>query len=46
MAIFQSFQVFVSFIFDKLAPPWIYVSKDVLNLYFNPYQCIKQSQKS
>ena len=33
--IFQSFYLFVSFVFDKLAPPhpWIYVSKDVLNHY-------------
>ena len=29
--IFQSFDLFVSFIFDKLAIPWTYVSKDVLN---------------
>ena len=34
LTIFQSFQLFVSFIFDKLAPsPRIYVSKDVLNYY-------------
>ena len=33
--IFESFHLFVSFIFDKLAPspPLIYVSKDVLNHY-------------
>ena len=36
--IFQSFHLFVGFIFDKLAPlppppPLIYVSKDVLNHY-------------
>ena len=31
--IFQSFHLFVSFIFDKLAPSWIYVSKDVSNHY-------------
>ena len=34
LTIFQSFHLFVSFVFDKLAPPsWIYVSKDVLNHY-------------
>ena len=34
LTIFQSFYLFVSFVFDKLAPPpWIYVSKDVLNHY-------------
>ena len=32
--IFQSFHLFIGFIFDKLAPfPWTYVSKDVLNHY-------------
>ena len=31
--IFQSFYLFVSFIFDKLAPLWKCVSKDVLNHY-------------
>ena len=31
--IFQSFHLFVGFIFDKLAPPLRYVSKDVLNHY-------------
>ena len=32
--IFQSFHLFVGFIFDKLASsPWTYVSKDVLNHY-------------
>ena len=30
---FQSFHLFVSFVFDKLPPPWIYVSKDVLDYY-------------
>ena len=30
---FQSFYLFVSFIFNKLAPPQTYVSKDVLNHY-------------
>ena len=45
LAIFQSFHVFVSFIFDKLAPPGKYVSKDALNYYLNPFQSIKQSQK-
>ena len=33
LTIFQSFHLFVSFIFDKLAPPQTYVSKDVLNHY-------------
>ena len=33
LTIFQSFHLFVSFVFDKLAPPKIYVSKDVLNHY-------------
>ena len=33
LTIFQSFHLFVGFIFDKLAPPWTYVSKDVLNHY-------------
>ena len=33
LTIFQSFHLFVSFVFDKLAHPWIYVSKDVLNHY-------------
>ena len=31
LIIFQSFHWFVTFIFDKLATPWIYVSKDALN---------------
>ena len=31
LGIFRSFHSFVTFIFDKLAPPWIYVSKDALN---------------
>ena len=33
VTIFQSFYLFVGFIFDKLAPPGTYVSKDVLNHY-------------
>ena len=36
LTIFQSFHLFVSFIFDKLPPPpppGIYVLKDVLNHY-------------
>ena len=46
LTIFQSFHLFVSFIFDKLAPPpRIYVSKDVLDHYFSPLQFIKHSQK-
>ena len=45
LAFFQSFHVFVIFIFDKLAPSWIYVSKDALNYYLNPFHNLKQSQK-
>ena len=46
LAIFQSCHVFVTFIFDKLPPlPRIHLLKGVLNHYFNPLQCIKQSQK-
>ena len=38
LAIFQSFHLFVSFIFDKLDPhPRIYVSKDVSNHYLVHY---------
>ena len=33
LTILQSFHLFVSFIFNKLAPPLTYVSKDVLNHY-------------
>ena len=33
LTIFQNFYLFFSFIFEKLDPPWIYVSKDVLNHY-------------
>ena len=33
LTILQSFYLFVSFIFNKLAPPHIYASKDVLNHY-------------
>ena len=49
LTIFESFHLFVGFIFDKLPPlPRIYALKDVLNHYlvFSPLQCIKQSQKS
>ena len=45
LAIFQTFHVFVSFVFEKLVPPRKHVSKNVSNHYFNPLQCIKQSQK-
>ena len=31
LCIFQSFYWFVTFIFDKVAPPWIHVSKDAIN---------------
>ena len=31
LGIFQNFYWFVTLIFDKLAPPWIYVLKDALN---------------
>ena len=33
LTIFESFHLFVGFIFDKLPPPWTYVSKNVLNHY-------------
>ena len=33
LTIFQSFHLFVSFLFDKLDPPLIYISKDALNHY-------------
>ena len=33
LTIFQNLYLFVSFIFNKLAPPEIYVPKDVLNHY-------------
>ena len=47
LTILKSFHVFAGFRFEKLAPPsWIFVSKDVLNHYFNPFQGIEQSQKS
>ena len=46
LAIFQSFRVFLCFIFDKLATLLnIYASKDALNYYLSPFQSIKQSQK-
>ena len=45
LAIFQSFRVFLSFIFDKLAPPLNISFKRCLNHYLNPFQSIKQSQK-
>ena len=46
LAIFQSFCVFLSFIFDKIALPLQYLlQKDALNNYLNPFQSIKQSQK-
>ena len=32
LTIYQRFHLFVGFNFDKLAPPWTYVSKDVLNI--------------
>ena len=41
---FQSFHLFVSFIFDKLAPLNI-CFKRCFKLLFSPLQCIKQSQK-
>ena len=33
VTIYERFHLFVGFIFDKLAPPWTYVAKDVLNHY-------------
>ena len=45
LIIFQSFHVFVSFIFDKLAPSKIYVSKDALN-HFLVHSTSKNSLRS
>ena len=47
---FQSFHLFVSFVFDKLAPPpWIYVSKDALNHYLvhsSVYNSLKSAKNA
>ena len=45
LAIFQVVHLFVSSIFDKLAPPRIYVYKDVLN-YYLVYSSTYNSLKS
>ena len=46
LTIFQGFHLFVSFIFDKLAPPSLNICfKRCFKLLFSPLQCIKQSQK-
>ena len=43
---FQSFYLFVSSIFDKLAPPPLNICfKKCFKSLFSPLQCIKQSQK-
>ena len=44
LAIFQSFHLFVGFIFNKLAPPNICFKRCFKSL-FSPILCIKQSQK-
>ena len=44
LAIFQSFHLFNSCIFDKLAPPE-YTFKKMFKSLFSPFQCIQQSQK-
>ena len=47
LTVFLSFYLFVTFVFNKLAPPKIYVSKDVLNHYlvhssaFNGFKSVK-----
>ena len=45
LAIFLAFHWFVSFIFGKLIPPWIYVSKDAKN-HFLVYTSAKNSLRS
>ena len=45
LTIFQSFHLFVSFIFDKLASPLNIYFKKCFKSLFIPLQCIKQSQK-
>ena len=48
LTIFQSFYLFVSFIFNKLDPPTIYVSKDVLNHYLvhsSAFSSLKSAKK-
>ena len=47
LTIFQSFDLFVGFIFDELAPPppLNICFKRCFKSLFSPLQCIKQSQK-
>ena len=45
LTIFQSFHLFFSFIFDKLAFPPEYMFQRCFKSLFSPLQCIKQSQK-
>ena len=45
LTIFQSFHLFVGFIFDKLAPPLNICFKRCFKSLFSPLQCVKQSQK-
>ena len=45
LTIFQSFYLFVSFIFDKLAPPLNICFKRCFKLLFSSLECIKLSQK-
>ena len=44
--IFQSFHLFVGFIFDKLAPPLNICFKRCFKSLFSPLQCIKQLEAS
>ena len=47
LTIFQSFHLFVGFIFDKLAPfPLNICFKRCFKSLFSPLQCIKQSQSA
>ena len=45
LTIFQSFHLFVGFIFEKLAPSLNICFKRCFELLFSPFQCIKQPQK-
>ena len=45
LTIYQRFNLFVGFSFDKLAPPLDICFKRCFKPLFNPLQCIKQSQK-
>ena len=47
LTIYQSFHLFLGFIFDKLAPPPLNIFfKRCFKSLFNPLQSIKQSQKN